>query len=362
MPGLLLATGRFTDACSTLRAFADAIRDGLVPNVFDDYNATAAHYNTVDASLWFIHAAMEYVHASGDRQSWDQWLANACMGIIDAYIKGTNPSDMPDEERRSDASLIRMTGDGLITAGSQRTQFTSKDDACDGTIFTPRAGKAVEINALWFHVLTGMAEMLGDSNKGAADHYRKLTARISRAFSRLFWDEEQGYLYDHAWTDDQGQEQIDRTCRPNQILAVCLPHSPLPRKRQQQVLDMVRRRLFTPVGLRTLPADDSRYHGHYQGPLRARDEAYHQGTVWPWLMGPYAEAILRLGRFSPAARAEAQNAIRGLVDQMLGPGLGQIHEIYDGDPPHHPRGCIAQAWSVAEVIRVMALIARPPKT
>jgi predicted glycogen debranching enzyme len=250
----------------------------------------------------------------------------------------------------------------LITAGSQRTQLTWMDAACDGTIFTPRAGKAVEINALWYHVLTGMAEMLGDGNKSTADHYRKLTARISRAFSRLFWDEEQGYLYDHAWTDDQGQEQIDRTCRPNQILAVSLPHSPLPRKRQQQVFDMVRRRLFTPVGLRTLPADDARYHGHYQGTLYARDEAYHQGTVWPWLMGPYAEAILRLGRFSPAARAEAQGAIRGLVDQMLGPGLGQLHEICDGDPPHQPRGCIAQAWSVAEVIRVMALIARPAKT
>ncbi|MCX5662669.1 MAG: glycogen debranching enzyme N-terminal domain-containing protein [Planctomycetota bacterium] len=361
LPGLLLTTGRYDEARSVLRAFAAVVRDGLVPNVFDDKDASAGQYNTVDGSLWFVHAAMEYVRVSGDREAWTQWLGEACQLIVEAYIRGTTPPELAHIAKQEGAALIRMTGDGLVTAGTPATQLTWMDAACNGVVFTARPGKAVEINALWFHVLSGMSEMLAETNRNSADHYQKLGARIGRSFSKIFWNDQLGYLHDHAWTDPSGQEHIDASLRPNQLLAVSLAHSPLPRKRQQQVIDAVRQRLLTPLGIRTLPTDDAKFHPHYGGPPMSRDEAYHQGTVWPWLIGPYAEGLLRVGRFSDASRAEARQAIDGLLQWMLGPGLGQVPEIAEGASPHRPDGCVAQAWSVAELLRVLDLIAHPPK-
>lgn len=361
LPGLLLTTGRYDEARSVLKAFASVVRDGLVPNVFDDNDASAGQYKTVDGSLWFVHAAMEYVRVSGDAEAWSQWLGEACQTIVEAYIRGTTPPELADLARQEGAALIRMTGDGLVTAGTSATQLTWMDAACNGVVFTPRQGKAVEINALWYHVLSGMSEMLAPTNRNSSDHYQKLGARIGRSFSKIFWDEKLGYLHDHAWTDASGQDHIDTSIRPNQLLAVSLAHSPLPRKRQQQVLESVKKHLLTPMGLRTLPVDDAKFHGTYGGPPMARDEAYHQGTVWPWLIGPYAEGVMRVGRFSDASRAEARQAIDGLLQWMLGTGLGQLPEIAEGDEPHRPDGCVAQAWSVAELLRVMELIAKPPK-
>lgn len=351
LPGLLLSTGRHAEAQAVLKTFAAAIQDGLVPNRFDDYDDTAAHYNTVDASLWFIHAAMQYVHATGDRVAWRDWLAPACKSIVDAYIKGT----------RYD---IRMTGDALISAGSKDTQLTWMDACCNGVAFTPRHGKAVEINALWYNALAGMAELLADDDRATANHYEKLTSRIRRSFGKVFWNDQHKCLFDHVWTDAENVEHRDASLRPNQVFAVSLPHSPIPRTRQVEVLKAVKSRLLTPYGLLTLPPDDPNYHAHYTGPQFDRDKAYHQGTIWPWLIGPYAEAVLRAGKFSAAAKKEARAAIQPLLDMMLGQGehasLGQLHEIHEAHPPHRPVGCMAQAWSVAAVLHVLDLLSREP--
>ncbi len=347
LPGLLLTTGRFDEAKATLHAFAEAIRGGLVPNRFDDYDDTTAHYNTVDASLWFVHAAMQYLSESGDRASWDRWLSAACLKVIDAYLKGTDYD-------------IKMAGDGLISAGSHSTQLTWMDGACDGTVFTPRPGKAVEINALWFNALIGMAELLDETDGATADHYRKLGKRVERAFIKVFWDAGRNCLNDHVCVDDHGNEHVDQSIRPNQIFVVSLPRSPLPLTKRKLVVKAVASGLLTPFGLRTLPPDDPHYHARYAGDRYHRDEAYHQGTVWPWLIGPYAEAVLRVGKFSDRAKREALDTITPLLETLTGggdwPSLGQLHEIHEADPPHRPVGCIAQAWSVAEVLRVLRLI------
>jgi len=350
LPGLLLTTGRFTEARDTLSAYALAIKDGLVPNRFDDYDDSAAHYNTVDGSLWFIHAAMEYADAANDDESWNDWLAPAIISIIEAYIKGTGDGD----------SAIRMAGDGLITAGSAATQLTWMDAKCDGVIFTPRQGKAVEINALWYHALMGMSERLAKSNKRASEHYKKLGGRIRRAFAKVFWDDQLNYMRDHVWIDSEGNEVANRSCRPNQVFVASMPNSPMPRTKLTTMLKAVKKQLLTPVGLRTLPEGDRHYHARYTGPVRQRDEAYHQGTVWAWLIGPYAEAVLRVGQFSDESKAEAREAIAPLLAQIRGegpfPSLGQLHEIYEAAEPHRPVGTMAQAWSIAQVVRVLKLI------
>jgi glycogen debranching enzyme len=373
LPGLLLATGRFDDARSCLKTFAHAIRDGLVPNLFNDYDDTAAQYNTVDASLWFIHAAVEYMKASGDAASWRDWLGAACVSIIEAYVKGTgaegprdqgakgkkdSPPSVPGSLGPSAPSLIRMAGDGLITAGNLHTQLTWMDAASGGVVFTPRCGKAVEINALWYHVLVAMTEMLGKHepiDRARAQHYEKLAGRITRSFAKVFWDDERHHLIDHVWTDAAGVEHRDASLRPNQLLAVSLANSPIPRTRQVEVLAAVKKSLLTPYGLRTLPEDDPKFHPRYTGPQMQRDEAYHQGTIWPWLIGPYAEAVLRVGKFSPAAKAEARAALAPLVDFMRSQALGQLPEIFEAEDPHRAVGCMAQGWSVAEVVRVMGM-------
>jgi predicted glycogen debranching enzyme len=362
LPGLLLSTGRFDEARDTLRAFAGTIRDGLVANRFDDYDAGATHHNTADASLWFIHAAAAYVRAAGDDESWRSWLSAACLSIVDAYAAGTRHG-------------IAMDADGLISAGDATTQLTWMDAACGGTVFTPRFGKAVEINALWFAALMTLAESLPEQG-GGADRRRELSRlaqKVKRSFGKVFWNDAAGCLFDTVWRDDRGQVQRDASLRPNQVFAVSLPHSPLPVAKRKRVLAAVRDRLLTPVGLRTLPVDDPSYHGRYTGDQYRRDGAYHRGTIWPWLIGPYAEAVLRVGRFTNKARAEARAAISPLtrtMSQWTPPvSLGQLHEVYEGnrsdwvpaDHPsggHRPVGTIAQAWSVAEVVRVWGMVTR----
>lgn len=347
LPGLLLTTRRHDEARDVLAAFASVIRNGLAPNRFDDYDDAAAHYNTVDGSMWFVHAALEYIDASGDYKAWDAWLGEACRQIIEAYLHGTEYG-------------IRCTGDGLITAGDAGTQLTWMDAACDvpgrgRVVFTPRQGKAVEINALWYSNLLGLAQRVREEDRAAASHYEKLASRARRAFGKVFFSDSLGYCVDHVWSDGSGTDHADASLRPNQIFAVSLPRSPLPLTRQKKVVAAVASKLLTPMGLRTLSPDHAEYRGRYAGPPWQRDGAYHQGTVWPWLIGPYAEAVLRVGRFSDAARAQARAALRPLIEFMRHPGVGQLYEIHEGDAPHSPRGCFAQAWSVAEVLRVAAL-------
>lgn len=345
LPGLLLETGRFEEARGTLQVFAQSIRDGLVPNRFDDYDDNAAHYNTVDGSLWFIHAALRYVEATNDHDSWNGWLRAACLSIMDAYIKGTGYD-------------IRMAGDGLITAGNSNTQLTWMDAACGGVVFTPRHGKAVEINALWYAALTGLSAALKTDNKATSDHFDKLAARVKRAFAKNFWNEEHNYLADVVWTDAEGVDHRDDSIRPNQVFAVSLPDSPIPQTLQKQVLAKVREKLLTPKGLRSLSPDHPQYLPRYTGEQFKRDGAYHQGTVWAWLIGPYVEAVLRAGKFSAAAKTEAMQVLSPLLDELMHEGVGQLHEIYEAQAPHRAVGCMAQAWSISEVLRVLRLIER----
>lgn len=358
LPGLLLTTDRLDEARDTLRAFAGVIRDGLVPNRFDDYT-NEPHYNTVDASLWYVQAGLAYAQAAGESPA---WLIQAMTDIVDHYAAGTHASGHDGRP-----IPIAMQPDGLIAAGDNHSQLTWMDAACDGHVFTPRPGKCVEINALWYNALVGLADQLevtaSPKNSAAAKRYKKLAAQVKRSFNKTFWSNDWNRLIDHITPAGE----IDTALRPNMAIACSLPHSPLPVTKRKAVLAAIKASLLTPKGLRTLPADDPNYHPHYAGPQFDRDKSYHQGTVWPWLLGPYAEGVLRAGRFSKKAKTEAAAALQPLLDRLMNEGLGQLHEIFDADlslgvasraadREHRPRGCPAQAWSIAELVRVMRLI------
>ncbi len=339
LPGLLLSTGRFEEAKSVLITFATAADEGMIPNRFDDRNGTT-HFNSVDASLWFINAAFRYVAATGDSKTFMQELMPAIRWIIDSYHKGT----------RFD---IRADADGLITAGNNQTQLTWMDAKYDGVAFTPRCGKAVEVNALWYNSLCLLAQFYTDRNIENAEHYKSMADKVQRSFCELFWNESKGYLNDCILPDGS----VDDSLRPNQIFAVSLPFSPLSPSQQKSIVNTVQNQLLTPYGLRTLNVQDSRYKGVYTGPQQQRDEAYHQGTVWAYLMGPFVEGFLKVNRFSRKSKKKAAEFIQPLLQHLTKDGcLGSVSEIFDGDAPHKPKGCIAQAWSVAELIRAYQLI------
>lgn len=337
LPGCLLVPGHFEEARATLLTFAAHVRDGLIPNRFDDRGGDP-HYNTVDAPLWFVHAAMAYLRLSDDRKSWKSHLAQACRAIITGYREG-QPAD------------VRMDEDHLIFAGNPWTQLTWMDAARDGVVFTPRWGKAVEINALWHNAVAGLAAIESDRNLAA------LARRIKRSFNATFWSDELGYLIDHLHPGWENQPpHTDRSLRPNQIFAVSLPHAPLAQAKKKSVMRAVRNNLLTPFGLRTLPESDPAYHPRYDGNMFERDEAYHQGTVWPWLIGHYVEGWLRAHQFSKKSRAHGRTALKSLLAALDHDALGQLHEVYDGSAPQRGQGCPAQAWSVAETLRAMVLI------
>ena len=339
LPGLLLSTGRFEEAKSVLTTFATAADEGMIPNRFDDRSGTT-YFNSVDASLWFINAAFQYVAASGDSKTFMQELMPTIRWIIESYHKGT----------RFD---IRADSDGLITAGNNETQLTWMDAKYDGVAFTPRCGKAVEVNALWYNSLCLLAQFYTDRNIENAEHYKSMADKVRTSFCELFWNESKGYLNDCILPDDS----VDESLRPNQIFAVSLPFSPLSAHQQKSVVKTVQNQLLTPYGLRTLNVQDSRYKGVYSGPQQQRDEAYHQGTVWAYLMGPFVEGFLKVNGFSRKSKKKASEFIQPLLQHLTEDGcLGSISEIFDGDMPHKPRGCIAQAWSVAELIRAYQLI------
>ena len=321
LPGLLLTTGRFHQARQVLTVFAKYVSEGMIPNRFDDYT-NEPHYNTVDASLWFIHAVFEYFKLSGDKTTFEKILRPACRAIIEGYSKGTR------------FHIVMDPSDSLITQGDPTTQLTWMDAKTDGTVFTPRQGKAVEINALWYHGLVLMEE-------------KELAARVAESFRQTFWINPFRGLYDVV----DGSRK-DPAVRPNQIFAVSLANSPLTQDQQHAVVELVRRELLTPAGLRTLSPASQGYHGRYSGGPYQRDEAYHNGTVWPWLIGPFLEAYLRVNRRSAQSIEQARHWLQPLVGQMNEYAIGQIHEICEGDSPHRPVGCPAQAWSVAEVLRM----------
>lgn len=340
LPGLLLCPGRFEEAKSVLTTFAATVDEGMIPNRFDDYSDTA-YFNSVDASLWFINAAFQYLNAAGDSETFIQQLLPVIRCIVDSYQRGSRFG-------------IRADADGLITAGDEQTQLTWMDAKCDGVPVTARYGKAVEVNALWYNALCSLAQFYdrqGDAEN--AKHYHTMADKVKTSFCDLFWNKEAGYLYDCILPDGSA----DASLRPNQIFAVSLPFSPLSPQQQKAVVDTVQKNLLTPFGLRTLNVQDSRYKGVYEGPQKERDQAYHQGTVWPYLIGPFVDSFLKVNGFSRRNKKKAAEFIKPLLRHLTEDGcLGQICEIFDGDAPHKPKGCMAQAWSVAELIRAYQLI------
>jgi predicted glycogen debranching enzyme len=299
----------------------------MIPNRFDDYS-NEAHYNTVDASLWFIHACYEYARLSEDRVTFENLLVPACRSIIAGHRKGTRFKIHMDE------------ADGLISAGDEHTQLTWMDAKCDGIAFTPRHGKPVEINALWYNAL----RLVGET---------ALAQRVQESFVKAFWYNPFRGLYDVVYPDGSRDSAI----RPNQIFAVSLPYSPLNSEQQLAVTEVVRRELLTPYGLRTLARTDPNYIGRYGGPAFQRDKAYHNGTVWPWLIGPFLEAYLRAHHFSSDSKRQAGVWLKPLLDHLNSGCIGQVSECFSGDEPHSPVGAPAQAWSVAEALRIAVLLA-----
>jgi predicted glycogen debranching enzyme len=337
LPGLLLATKRFSRARKVFKTFAQYLSNGMIPNCFDDYGASP-HYNSIDASLWFIIAAERYVQASGDVSFWKDTLLAVCDTILQTYREGASFD-------------IHADADGLLTGGTENTQLTWMDAALDSETVTPRYGKAVEINALWYSAHRIMAHRCEGVDERLGRHYADLADVIAPAFERAFWNDDRQCLYD-CINDDM----MDASIRPNQILAVSLPHSPLRPPQRQAVVETVQQHLLTPRGLRTLSPEDPCYTGSYEGSLQQRDRAYHQGTVWAWLIGPFIEAYLKVHADQPEAVEQADKWLGQFDEHLSEAALGYVSEIFDGDPPHSPRGCVAQAWSMAELLRAKRLV------
>lgn len=335
LPGLTLFTGRAHIAKSILRNFARHTDLGMLPNRFLDSGETA-EFNTVDATLWFIEAARAYAAATGDYDFVCEELYPIFVSIIDFHIKGTRYN-------------IKMAENGLLNAGAPGVQLTWMDAKIGDWVVTPRIGKPVEIQALWYNALKIMEDLAGRlGEEERRKKYSTLSALVLWTFNRLFWNKEKNCLYDVV-----NGGPPDASIRPNQIFAVSLHHSMLSPERARAVVATVERELLTPVGLRTLSSSDPRYLGHYGGDQHSRDTAYHQGTVWPWLLGPFLTASIRVYDGTAEARERAHQLLQGLAEHLREAGIGQISEIFDGEPPHGPRGCFAQAWSVAEVLRVL---------
>ena len=327
LPGLTLATGRPEVAAGVLRTYAQFVDQGMLPNRFPDAGETP-EYNTVDATLWYFVALREYVAATGDMALLRELLP-ILIDIINWHRRGTRYNIHMDP------------ADALLFAGEPGVQLTWMDAKVDDWVVTPRIGKPVEINALWYNALRIMQDFAGELGEEAAE-YAALAGRVREGFAR-FWDGKMGYCYDVL----DGPDGNDLSLRPNQLLAASLPHTPLTAEQQRSVVDTCARHLLTAHGLRSLSPDDKAFAGKYGGDRRKRDGAYHQGTVWAWLIGPFISAHLRVYQDMAGARAYLEPLLRHMVDH----GIGSISEIFEGDAPFAPRGCIAQAWSVAEVLR-----------
>ena len=337
LEGLTLVTGRHTEAGYILRTFAHYVRDGLIPNMFPEGEKLGL-YHTGDATLWFFRAVQRYVECSGDRLTLSL-LYPTLTQIIERHVHGTRFGIHVDER------------DGLLVQGVPGYQLTWMDAKVDDWVVTPRRGKAVEINALWFNALKLMEHWAAEQGDDPSD-YRRRAALARQSFNDRFWFADGGYLYDVVDAEQGGD---DAKCRPNQILAIALPYPVLDEERWEPVMQVVRDRLLTTVGLRSLAPDDPDFKSRYFGDLRTRDAAYHQGTVWAWLVGPYVDAWLKV---YPADLAGARRAVSGFLSHLDDACIGSISEIFDADEPFTPRGCIAQAWSVAEVLRASITLER----
>jgi predicted glycogen debranching enzyme len=340
LPGLCLSTGRFDDARSILGEFARHVDAGMIPNRFPD-DGEAPEYNTVDAALWMVVAVERYFEATKDHEFVREVMLPAVRAILDGYTNGTRHG-------------IRMTPDGLITQGGPGLQLTWMDAKLGDWVVTPRSGQPVEIQALWYNALLIGAELagaFGDAER--ASQWTALASRCRTSFLRTFWSEDLGYLADVVSGGTR-----DLSLRPNQLYAIGLPHAVVPRDKAARVLSAVKRELVTPVGLRTLAPSDPAYRPRYQGDPRSRDGAYHQGTVWPFLMGVYFDALVRV--HGEEGNQEAREWLRGFAPHLTKAGLGFVSELFDADAPHRPGGAIAQAWSVAELLRIASRLPQKP--
>jgi predicted glycogen debranching enzyme len=334
LPGLTLATGRPDAARGILLEFAGHVDRGMLPNRFPDAGE-APEYNTVDATLWFFEAARALASRTRDYDFVKRNLYPVLLDIVDWHERGTRYG-------------IHADSDGLLTAGEQGVQLTWMDAKIGDWVVTPRRGKPVEIQALWYNALRIMEEWSAMFGYAAEAHrHASLAGRVQASFSERFWNEPASCLFDVI-----DGESRDPSIRPNQIFAVCLDHHILDPAREQSVVAVVQRDLLTPYGLRTLAPTDPQYRGRYEGDPLSRDGSYHQGTVWPWLLGPFLRAYLRVNQQSQAAKEQARDWTLELRRYMENEGVGQIPEVFDGDAPHRAGGCMAQAWSVAELLRV----------
>lgn len=335
LPGLTLATGRHEIAKNILLEFSNHISEGMLPNRFPDAGEEA-EYNTVDATLWYFEAVRAFVEKTRNLRFVRKHLYEKLADILVWHLQGTR-------------YRIHVDTDGLLFAGTPDVQLTWMDAKIGAHVITPRTGKAVEIQALWYNALmtmAGLASEFGDTKDEA--RYRAMADLCKLSFNGAFWNESQSCLYDVV---ENGSR--DASVRPNQILAVSLPYSMLEGERAAKVLKCVEERLLTPVGLRSLASDDPSYCPTYRGSPFDRDSAYHQGTVWAWLIGPFVDAYRKVLGDTPATREHIKAVLSGFEKHLSEAGIGQISEIFDGDAPHLPRGCFAQAWSVAEVLRVL---------
>jgi predicted glycogen debranching enzyme len=334
LEGLTLTTGRHVEAGYILRTFGQYIRDGLLPNLFPEGEKEGL-YHTADATFWFFHAISRYVQATSDRVTLRQLLPKL-KDIVEHHVRGTHYGIGVDPS------------DGLVRQGKEGYQLTWMDAKVGDWVVTPRRGKAVEINALWYNALRLLQAWLSEENdEPGARQMASLADRARESFNRRYWYSEGNYLYDVI----DGENGDDAALRPNQLFSFSLEHPVLDESRWKPVLDICEQRLLTPVGLRSLGPGHPDYKPNYNGDLRARDAAYHQGTVWGWLIGPFIDAWLRV---NPGNPMEARKYLTGFVDHLGEACMGSISEVFDAEPPFTPRGCIAQAWSVAEVLRCWA--------
>lgn len=334
LPGLTLVPGRYDDAKSILKTFASSLKHGLVPNCFADVGNEAS-YNSVDASLWFFIAVHKFLEYTEDYDFVKSELLDSMTKIIDAFMDGTIYDIQMD------------SSDCLISAGNDDIQLTWMDVKVDGEVITPRNGKAVEINALWYNALmiyVTIQEKFGNN----VNDIKSIACRAKMSFTDTFWNEKGGYLYDYIKPDGTP----DFSFRPNQIFATYLPFDLLERTKEKQVVDAVFARLYTSYGLRSLDPNDEKYVAYYRGNRVNRDKAYHQGTVWSYLIGPFISSFLKVNNNSVEAQLRASLMIDPFVKHMKNAAcIGSISEIFDGNMPYKPKGCFAQAWSVAEVLR-----------
>lgn len=334
LPGLCLTTGKFDDAKRIIKAFAESVQNGMIPNRFKDGNE-APEYNNVDGTLWFFVAVYKYLQTTQDKTFILTEILPVLKDIVDHHFNGT-------------LFNIKVDEDGLLHAGEVGQQLTWMDAKVGDWVVTPRMGKPVEIQALWYNCLKIFASLLDENHQPQdAAAMNESAQKAKDSFLSKFWNPEGNYLYDLIGEHNQADDSI----RPNQLFAISLPFQLLEGEKAQAVFNCVEEHLYTPVGLRSLSPNDENYYGLYQGDGRRRDASYHQGTVWSWLLGPYVDVMMRVG--GDHAHRLSQKVVSNFEYHLEESCIGSVSEIFDGDAPHHPRGCIAQAWGVAEVLRVV---------